>query len=179
MESLANYSALLYLEKKKGPRALDAVLEEYKNHLLAKGANGKTLDSAGPITWGNRLLSSQSPNAWHVITYEKGAWVMHMLRKRLGDSQFEKMLREVCQTYRYRTLGTEQFREIARQFVPPHTPDPDLTGFFDTWVYGTGVPAIKLTYALRGLKLTGTVSQSAVDEDFATYVPVEVQNGRQ
>ena len=54
-----------------------------------------------------------------------------------------------------------------------------LMGFFDTWVYGTGIPAIKLTYAMRGLKLTGTVSQSEVDEDFATYVPVEIQTGRQ
>jgi aminopeptidase N len=179
MEALANYSALLYLEKKKGTKALDAVLEDYKNHLLAKGPNGKTLESAGPITWGYRLQSSQSPSAWHAITYEKGAWVLHMLRKRLGDAQFEKMLREVCQNYRFRALSTEQFRQIARQFVPAHTPDPDLTGFFDTWVYGTGVPAIKLTHAVRGLKLTGTVSQSEVGEDFATYVPVEVQNGRQ
>ena len=38
IESLANYSALLLLEHKKGSRALDTVLEEYRNHLLSKVA---------------------------------------------------------------------------------------------------------------------------------------------
>ncbi|MGI8744494.1 MAG: M1 family aminopeptidase [Bryobacteraceae bacterium] len=179
MESLANYSALMYLEKKSGTRALDATLDQYKTRLLAKGPNGRPVESAGPVTLGYRLQSSQSPEAANVITYEKGTWVMHMLRKRLGDAPFEKMLREICQTYRYRTLSTDQFRQAASRFLPPHTPDPDLTGFFDAWVYGTGIPAVKLTCAMHGLKLTGTVAQSEVPEDFTAYVPIEVQIGRQ
>jgi hypothetical protein len=49
-------------------------------------------------------------------------------------------------------------------------------------VYGTGVPALKLTYSVKGsagaYKLTGTVTQSGVDDDFSIAVPVEIQTGR-
>jgi len=85
MEALADYSALMFLEKKSGQRTLDTVLEAYRGHLLQKGDTGKTVESTGPITWGVRLLSSHSPGSWRTITYEKGAWIVHMLRRRLGD----------------------------------------------------------------------------------------------
>ena len=162
LESLANYSALLYLEKKKGARAIYPILEAYRNHLLAKAPNGKSLESAGPLTWGYRLESSQAPSAFHVITYEKGTWVLHMLRKRIGDAPFQKMLREMCERFQFQPLGTEEFRQVASRYLPARSVDPDLTGFFDTWVYGTGIPALKLSYSMRGLRLSGTVSQSDV-----------------
>jgi hypothetical protein len=44
------------------------------------------------------------------------------------------------------------------------------------------VPSLKLTYSVKGkapnLAVTGTVTQSDVDEDFSAYVPVEIQFGR-
>jgi len=179
MESLANYSALLLLEKKKGIKAVDAVLDDYKKHLLAKLESGNTLESAGPITWGYRLQSSVAPNAWRTVTYEKGTWIIHMLRRRLGDQKFKSLLHEVCDRYRFSTISTEQFRELAREYAPPKSPDPTLRAFFDNWVYGTGIPAVKLTYSWRGTRLTGTVSQRGVDDDFTAFVPVEIVAGRQ
>jgi len=176
MESLANYSALLLLEKKKGSRALDTVLDDYKKHLLAKNAEGNTFESIGPITWGYRLQSGGSMEAWRRITYEKGAWIIHMLRRQMGDAQFSALLREVCKRYQFHTLSTEQFRIMAEKFAPKKA---DLKSFFDTWVYGTGVPAIKLDYAVNGLQVTGTLTESGVPEEFAASVPVEVQTGKQ
>jgi len=179
MESLANYSALMMLEKKKGPKAVDAVLETYKNHLLAKSEDGKTLESAGPITWGFRLQSSLAPNAWRPVTYEKGTWIIHMLRRRLGDQQFMAFLREVSNRYRFAAISTEQFRELAAGYTPPKSQDRALKTFFENWVYGTGIPSMKLAYSMRGLKLTGTVAQRGVEDDFTALVPLEVQTGRQ
>jgi hypothetical protein len=179
MESLANYSALLMLEKKKGTKAVDAVLDSYKTHLLAKTEDGKTMESAGPITWGYRLQSSLAPNAWRPVTYEKGTWIIHMLRRRLGDQRFMAFLREVATRYRFAPVTTEQFRELAARYTPSKSPDPALKTFFENWVYGTGIPSVKLAYAMRGLKLTGTLAQRGVEDDFTTLVPVEVQTGRQ
>lgn len=178
-EALANYSALLYLEKKKGPHYVDTILDDYRTHLLELGPNARTLESAGPISWGYRLESSQSPDAWHHIIYEKGTWVMHMMRRRMGDEGFLAMLRALSQRYRYKAINTEQFRQLAAEFMPPHTSDASLTAFFDTWVYGTGIPALKMTSSASGLKITGTVSQSGVPNDFSTSIPIEVQSGRQ
>jgi aminopeptidase N len=179
MESLSNYSALMMLEKKKGPKAVDAVLESYKGHLLTKSQDGKTLEAAGPITWGYRLQSSLAPNAWRPVTYEKGTWIIHMIRRRLGDQRFMAFLREVSKRYRFAAISTEQFRELAATYTPPKSEDAALKTFFENWVYGTGIPSVKLAYTVRGLKLTGTLAQRGVEDDFTAFVPVEVQTGRQ
>jgi hypothetical protein len=179
MEALANYSALLLLEKNKGPGALDAVLETYKTHLLSKGEDGRTFESAGPITWGYRLQSSVAPGAWRPVTYEKGTWIIHMLRRRLGNQQFMALLREVATRYRFASISTEQFRELAAKYTAPKSPDSSLKNFFENWVYGTGIPSVKLAYVVNGLKLSGTVGQRGVDDDFIALVPLEVQTGRQ
>jgi hypothetical protein len=174
IESLANYSALLLLERRKGVKALDDVLDDYRTHLLTKTDTGRTLESAGPVIWGYRLESSLTPDAWRTVTYEKGTWIIHMLRRRLGDEKFLELLREISS--HHHSISTQEFRELARQYAPK-SPDPDLKIFFDNWVYGTGLPAVKLTYAWRGAKLSGTIVQRDVDESFSAYVPVEVQTG--
>lgn len=179
MEALADYSALMYLEKKKGPKALETVLDRYRNHLLEKNPNGQTVESSGPITWGVRLVSSHSPESWRLITYEKGAWIIHMIRMRLGDERFLAMLRDICDKYRYRPLSTEEFRECAQRFAAPKSPDSDFRLFFENWVYGTGIPTIKLIYSQSGTKITGTLTTSLVAEDFLAFVPIEIQQGKQ
>jgi aminopeptidase N len=172
MEALANYSALMVLEKRKGRRALNAVLDEYRNNLLP-------VESFGPIIWGTRLISSQTPGAWRVITYEKGSWILHMLRGRLGDEPFLKMLGELAKRKRFQPLSTEEFRVIAAEFVPKGADDPKLEIFFDQWVYGTGVPALNLQYSVHGkapkVRVRGKVIQTEAGEEFTAYVPVEVQ----
>ena len=179
MEALANYSALLYLERRRDRHAVDDVLAEYRAHLLAKGEGGLTIESAGPIVWGERLISSHQPNAWRVITYEKGSWIIHMLRRRIGDERFLAMLGDLRNRYEFRTLTTEQFREVAAAALPPKSLDPKLEAFFDQWVYSTGIPSIRMTHSLQGkapqLRVTGTVIQSDAPEDFSVLVPIEIQ----
>jgi aminopeptidase N len=178
MEGLANYMAMMDLEKRKGRRALDSVLDEYRTHLLTK-TEDKTLESAGPIIWGTRLINSQTPNAWRVITYEKGSWILHMLRMRMGDERFRAMLGGLVKQKRYQPLATEEFQAIAASFLPPGSEDPKLEAFFDQWVYGTGIPTLKFSYTVQGraptIKLRATVTQSDVDDEFSAYAPVDIQ----
>jgi len=182
MEALANYSALLYLEKRRGPHAVDQMLDDYRASLLAKNTEGETVESAGPIVLGQRLQSSQQPAGWRAITYGKGSWIMHMLRRRLGDQHFFAMLGDIAKRYDHASITTEQFRQAAAQFLPPKSEDASLEGFFDQWVYGTGIPTLKLTYAIKGqapaLRLVGTLTQSGVDDDFSALTPVEIQLAR-
>jgi aminopeptidase N len=107
---------------------------------------------------------------------------MHMLRRRMGDAQFTKMLAELRRRYEWKTVDTEQFRLLCAEFVPKDAEDPKLEGFFDQWVYGTGIPSLKVAYSVKGkpgaLKLTGTVKQSDVPDEFSVTVPVEIQTGR-
>lgn len=179
MEALANYSALLYIEKTKGARSVDQVLEEYRSDLLKKTEGGGTVESSGPIIWGGRLNSSKTPDAWRVITYEKGSWIVHMLRRRLGDERFLAMLGQLRRQYQYQTLSTSEFRAVAASALPPKSFDPELEAFFEQWVYSTGIPSFKMTHSVQGkapnLRVTGTIVQADAPEDFSTEVPVEIQ----
>jgi Peptidase family M1 domain len=182
MEGLANYSAMLYLEKSRGTRATDLMLDTYRLALLEKSGDKPTIDSAGPIVLGPRLESSLEPRAWRVITYGKGSWIIHMLRRRMGDAKFMAMLAQVIKRYDNSEMSTEDFRQVAAAFLPAKNDDPGLQTFFDQWVYGTGIPAFKFSYTMKGkgtsLRLVGTVTQSEVDPDFTAYVPVEIQVSR-
>jgi aminopeptidase N len=181
MEALADYSALLYLEKKNGPQPVALVLDTYKTNLLQKTPDGQTVESTGPIVMGSRLENSQAPQAYNFVTYGKGSWIMHMLRRRMGDQRFLAMLADLRKEYEQKPLSTEAFRAAAVRFLPPQSPDPDLQDFFDQWVYGTGIPSLKLSYSVKGkapaLRLSGTVTQSDVDDDFSVPVPIEIQLG--
>jgi hypothetical protein len=183
-EGLADYSALMFLEKKRGVKAMEDVLEDYRDSLIGKDTSGAVTESAGPITWGFRLESAADPQVWHDITYYKGAWILHMLRRRLGDDRFLKMLAELRRRYDSRAVSTEQFLALVKEFAPPRAAGPgartfNAEAFFDNWVYSTGIPALKLAYMAKGLapavKLSGTIDQSGVDDDFSIETPVEIQ----
>lgn len=176
IEALANYSALLLIEQRKGVKALDAVLDSYRTHLMTKTATGRSIESAGPIVWGSRLESSLTPDAWRAVTYEKGTWIIHMLRRRLGDDKFLALLREVAA--HHHSISTEQFRDLAGQYAPPSA-DAGLRNFFDNWVYGTGIPTVKLSYTWRSAKLSGSLAEQDVDETFSALVPLEVESAGQ
>lgn len=182
MEALSNYSALLFIESRSGPKLFEGILDEYRRQLLVKGPDGRTAESEGPVIEGRRLESSNNPNAWNTVAYGKGAWIIHMLRRRMGDARFMKMLAELRRRYEWKTVDTDQFRLLCAEFLPKGSPDSTLENFFDEWVYGTGVPSLKLTYSVKGKpaawRLTGTVTQSDVPNDFSVTVPVEIQTGR-
>ena len=181
-EAVANYSALLYLETKNGAKAMEDVLEGFRDILVTRNAKGATTESAGPITWGFRLESSGNPAARDVITYDKGAWVLHMLRRRMGDGPFLKMLAELRRRYDARTVSTAQFQALVKEFAPARTaatPALNVDEFFDNWVYSTGIPELKLDYSVKGaapaVRISGSIAQSGVDDDFSIQAPVEIQ----
>ncbi len=187
IESLADYSSLLFLEHHKGARVLDSVLAHYRSGLLAKTESGETVESAGAIVLGERLRTSKSPASYYAITYQKGAWVLHMLRRLLGDAKFLSLLAELRRQYQYKGVSTEQFIELAGHFLPaapagqkgdPRN-DSRLENFFAQWVYATGIPTMQLQYKVTGkaprLRLAGVVKQSGVPDDFSVSLPVEIQ----
>jgi hypothetical protein len=181
MEALADYSALLYLENKNGAQPVALALESYKSNLL-QTVNGQTVESTGPIVLGTRLENSQTPSAYYNITYGKGSWIMHMLRRRMGDDRFLAMLADLRKEYERKPLSTEDFRLLAARFLPAQSADPQLENFFDQWVYGTGIPSLKLSYTVKGkgtdMRLNGVITQSDVAGDFSVLAPVEIQLGR-
>ena len=179
LEALAHYSALLWLEKKKGPKALEGVMADFQADLVETGQDNQTVESAGPVTWGYRLEASKTTEAYRVITYEKGAWILHMLRQRLGNERFLKVLAELRRQYQFRAVGTADLLDLVKKSLPPGVPAESMEAFFDNWVYSTGIPTLRVRYSVKGKapswKVTGTVEQTDVDDNFSVDVPVEIQ----
>jgi hypothetical protein len=178
MEALATYSSLLYLEHKRGRPVLDEALAEFKNHLLATNEAGEPIESAGAVVLGSRLRSSRFPTARRVIVYEKGAWILHMLRGIMGDGKFFEFLRSLRDEFEFKVLTNEDFRAHAARFVPAERPDATLVNFFDQWVYGSGIPKLSVSFLNKGkaprFEFQAQLLQAGVPEHFSVLVPLEI-----
>jgi hypothetical protein len=191
-EGMANYLAMLYTDSKKpGEHRLMHWLEHYRDELLAKPAGSEeTLDQAGPLRLGLRLLGMPQPRAYNTIVYGKGAWVIHMLAEMFRDpktkdpdEKFHAFLREVLTEYRFRAISTADFERLAERNM---TPAMDLEGthrlnwFFDQWVDHTGIPRYKVKFSAKPkagaqeFTVTGTLAQDGVDDAFTARVPLYI-----
>ncbi len=79
--------------------------------------------------------------------YDKGSWVLHMLRGVLGDSVFFDCLRAYVSSpiVRYGNAVTEDFQYICEQ-----TAGYDLSWFFDQWIYRAGRPSYAWSWHTTG-----------------------------
>jgi hypothetical protein len=167
MEAMANYAAFQFLERTKGAASLDDILEAYRED-LSFVKNGKSVESSGPVDFGERLLDNSGMAAWHLILYEKGTWILHMLRRLVGDSAFQELQKRMLEEYAAKPISNEDFRRLAAESLPANQKDRSLNLFFDTWVYGTGIPRMKLRQNSGALMLT----LSGVEDDFTADVPL-------
>ena len=79
------------------------------------------------------------------LVYNKGAMVLHMLRRLVGDEVFFRGLRRFYDSYRFQKAGTDELREVfeAESGQP-------LSRFFEEWIYGSDLPAVTVTWRVEG-----------------------------
>ena len=75
------------------------------------------------------------------MTYQKGSWVLHMLRQRMGDDRFWAGIRDYYATYKDKNASTTDFRLAMER-----ASGLDLTAYFQQWLYRGGVPKIEATW---------------------------------
>ena len=68
------------------------------------------------------------------LQYQKGAWVLHMLRNYVGEDNFRSGIRNYYKKYFNSTANTEEFK-IEMEKVS----GVDLDKFFDQWLYKGGI----------------------------------------
>lgn len=67
--------------------------------------------------------------------YQRGAMVLQQLRNAVGDRTFFRILKEWPAEHRHGSAGTRDFIAFCEQRA-----HKDLSGLFDTWLYGEGKP---------------------------------------
>ncbi len=79
------------------------------------------------------------------LSYNKGSWVVHMLRHVVGDGDFFAGLALYRSTYGYGSATTEQFRDVMEAVS-----GLDLDAFFEQWIYGEYFPQYRYTWEVGG-----------------------------
>ncbi|MCX8010073.1 MAG: M1 family metallopeptidase, partial [Ignavibacteria bacterium] len=97
---------------------------------LEKKSNGEIKTKLNPneIFYGS--LYNPDGFLFSNTVYNKGAWVLHMLRYELGDSLFFLTLKKYYQTYKFKNASTEDFKKICEDVS-----QKNLNRFFSQWVY--------------------------------------------
>ncbi|MGH9972262.1 MAG: M1 family aminopeptidase, partial [Pyrinomonadaceae bacterium] len=87
------------------------------------------------------LETEELPKLLNANNYQKGAWVLHMLRASLGDKSFFRGLRAYYRGHKNSTASSEDLR-IALEKASGR----DLRIFFNSWVYGAGHPLYEFSW---------------------------------
>jgi aminopeptidase N len=121
-EGFATYSVALWKEHESG-------IGVYHDYMNAEGAT-----MGGTLYLQNDL---DTFNIFQPIVYNKGAWVLHMLRGVLGDTVFFDCLKTYATNtdFVYKNATTEDFRDLCETIS-----GKDLHTFFDQWVYDQYYP---------------------------------------
>ena len=187
-EGFAEFTSAVVVQATGGWTRYNDFWESARKSILSK-SRGSTMsnDQAGPITQGWRLSTWQTPSAYNVIIYSKGAYVLHMLRMTMwdrqnGDAAFIAMMKDFAATYAGKNPTTADFQRIAEKHATPSlkiASNGKLDWFFDQWVNGTAIPKYDAKFDVKDIgggkyKLTGSITQSEVPENFAVVVPVYV-----
>lgn len=190
-EGFAEFTAALVLEYTADPsKAFDfwkksrkAIFERPKEALIAN-------DQAGPISDGWRLSSWRNASAAQAMIYEKGAWVVQMLRMLMRDAKakppderFIATMKDFVSSYAGKNPTTRDFQTVVERHMSPVmdlAKDGKMDWFFRQWVDGTDIPRYTARLDVQGLggdryKLTGTIAQEGVPEDFLGFVPLYLE----
>jgi aminopeptidase N len=97
------------------------------------------------FTGGGTIFIEDTTDAWNIfgsIVYDKGAWVLHMLRHIVGDSTFFQIMRAYYSDPRYANgvAMTEDFQGVCEAVS-----GKDLDYFFQEWIYGTYYPKYRFS----------------------------------
>lgn len=130
-EGFSQYFAALYAQRARGERTFGDMLRQLRRWGLQES-------DQGPVHLGYRLGHiKDEPRVFRALVYNKGASVLHMLRRLLGDEAFFAGIRRLYADRRYQKAGTEDV-ERAMEAASGRT----LDRFFERWIYGTDTPRI-------------------------------------
>ncbi len=106
--------------------------------------------------------------------YEKGGWVLHMLRFELGDELFWKAIRHYADKHQGTNVTTPDLQRAIEEST-----GRNLDAFFEQWVYGAGHPELNVAFEwdddAKQAKLTVKQTQSTAQRTAEVFrAPVEV-----
>jgi hypothetical protein len=161
-EGFAQYFAALYAQHQRGDAVFQSVMRQMRRWAIRES-------DQGPVYLGYRLGHIKSDGrVFRALVYNKGAAVLHMLRRLVGDDVFFRGVRRFYSTSRFRKVGTEDLRKAFEA-----ESGRSLERFFEQWIYGSTLPHLKVQYRVEGSDLAVHVDQ--IGEVFQVPVTLTLQ----
>jgi hypothetical protein len=161
-EGFAQYFAALYAQHQRGNQVFGSVLRQLRRW-------GMDESKQGPIYLGYRLGHIRGESrVFRALIYNKGAAVLHMLRRIVGDDAFFRGIRRFYRTSRFQKAGTQDLRSAMET-----ESGQSLERFFERWIYGSTLPTVKLAYRIEGNEVVLSIEQ--IGEIFDVPVTVTLQ----
>ncbi len=162
-EGFATYFTLLFIEHAYGQDAFQAGLAESRKVVMAFHERNPQYR----IVHDNLKDMSQVTSSH---TYQKGAWVLHMLRGVVGTEHFWKGIRSYYRKYLNGNATTTDFRQEMEE-----ASGLDLKEFFEQWLYRPGALQLSGTWRYDTARREVVLGLEQVQEDGSLFtMPVEV-----
>jgi aminopeptidase N len=161
-EGFATYFSALFAERFEGrDRFVQLMLQNKESYLKEYAADPRPIYDP-TITDLMQLLNANN--------YQKGGWVLHMLRRVMGDEKFFAGIRDYYRTYRDRNALTEDLQRVM-EF---HYGQP-LGWFFKQWVYEPGYPQLDAVWRWNEAAKALTIRVQQTQPQTVFRLPLEVE----
>jgi aminopeptidase N len=159
-EGFATYFALLATEHYQGRDAFLAGLRRARVQVLATERRMPGVAVVQSKPW------KGIPNQ---IVYQKGGWVLHLLRGQIGMEKFWAGIREYYRRFRDGNASTSDFQHVMEDVS-----GQDLGWFFQQWVYRAGSPAVEGTWRYDAARRQVEIELTQTQAGEAYRLPLEV-----
>lgn len=134
-EGFATY--LEGLSRERFPQTINDWQNWKRNKINAITANPGGSVRVDDPTNINRIFSSR-------LSYNKGAYILHMLRWKLGDALFFDAIRQYLESRKNNFATTDMLIQALEA-----ASGENLSSFFQQWYHGEGYPIYKITWATK------------------------------
>lgn len=160
-EGFATYLSYVYFEETVGKIDFLQRLQKAKATVLNYAKQNLTPVINPQVKDYNELLN---PNS-----YQKGAWILHMLRQEIGDEAFWRTLRQYHEKFYLSNAFSEDFQKVAEEVS-----GKNLKSFFQQWLYQAGHPIIKFEWKQSSKKKKVKVNIKQIQEGATFSFPLEL-----
>jgi aminopeptidase N len=167
-EGFAQYFSALYAQRAHGEASFTAMLRQFRRWSISES-------DQGPIDLGYRLgLIQGQGRIFRAIIYNKGASVLHMLRRFVGDEAFFNGLRRFYGEQKFQKAGTDDFEEAMEA-----ASGRSLDRFFARWIHGADIPTLRYSTIVRPGEVVVQFDQdSRTIFDVPVTVTIQYADGR-
>lgn len=144
-EGFATYLTNIYLEHQYGIQRLQDRLRKDREAVIRFVHR----NDVPVVHQTSDLMSLLNANS-----YEKGGWVLHMLRRQVGDTIFQKIIQTYYARFEGGNAETEDFQKVAEELS-----GKKLDEFFQQWLYNGGLPRLLINWRYNRGQVQVTVQQ--------------------